>query len=296
MVDRRSRSGAGRKTCASLSGHAACRSGPGRLALNRGEELVERRAAAGARPASARRRSRSPIWRWVRPSSKRRRSASRSAVVELDGARRESAPRPRRTRDRWLGIVSENGWRLVLAVDGRGPVERDRGPGASRPPAPRAPCSTSRPESAGDLRDRRLAPVLGPEARRDRVDRGDLLLEAAGDPHRLGVVAEMVLERAEDERGRVAREADVAVGVEPVDGLDEALVGDLEQVVERLHAGAVATGERTWRAAGTARSAARAVRGSRVAREPLDQVAVASVAAGRLARVLGRPWSCRWWV
>ena len=53
-------------------------------------------------------------------------------------------------------------------------------------------------------------------------------------------VAEVALELAEDRRHRERREGDVAVGVEPVDGLDQGERGHLNQVLGGLGAADVA--------------------------------------------------------
>jgi hypothetical protein len=57
------------------------------------------------------------------------------------------------------------------------------------------------------------------------------------------VVAEVALDLAHDGRHGVAGERDAAVGVEAVDGLDEAEAGDLEDVVEGLFGPLVAGGK-----------------------------------------------------
>ena len=70
----------------------------------------------------------------------------------------------------------------------------------------------------------------------DVFDAQGEILEVAGDAERPRLVAEVALELAGDRRDRVARERHAAVGVEAVDGLDEAEARDLEDVVERLPA------------------------------------------------------------
>ena len=69
------------------------------------------------------------------------------------------------------------------------------------------------------------------------VGRADLhpqLLEPPRHPDRPALVAEVALDLADDRRGGVRRELDAALGVEPVDGLEQADRADLDQVLERL--------------------------------------------------------------
>ena len=69
------------------------------------------------------------------------------------------------------------------------------------------------------------------------------VLQPARDMQRPGLVAEVALELAEDGRHREAGELGAATGLEAVDRLDEPDAGDLDEVVERLLAVAVAAGE-----------------------------------------------------
>ena len=62
------------------------------------------------------------------------------------------------------------------------------------------------------------------------------LLEPARHPDRPALVAEVALDLADDRRRGVRRELHAALGVEPVDRLDQADGGDLDEVVERLAA------------------------------------------------------------
>ena len=85
----------------------------------------------------------------------------------------------------------------------------------------------------------RLARQLG-----DRpVDLEGELLEVARHADGPRPVAEVALELAEDRRDGVAREGDVALGVEAVDRLDQAERRDLDEVLQRLLGALVATRE-----------------------------------------------------
>ena len=75
------------------------------------------------------------------------------------------------------------------------------------------------------------------------VDLQRELLQVARHADRPRAVAEVALELAEDRRHGVARERDLARGVEAVDRLDQAERGDLDEVVERLVGALVAAGE-----------------------------------------------------
>ena len=64
-----------------------------------------------------------------------------------------------------------------------------------------------------------------------------------GHPHGPDAVAEVALQLAEDRRRGEGGEGDAALGVEAVDRVEQAEVGDLEQVVEGLAGAAVAQGQ-----------------------------------------------------
>ncbi len=65
-------------------------------------------------------------------------------------------------------------------------------------------------------------------------------MQAAGNTHGPDPVAEVALQLAEDRRRGEGGEGDAALGIEAVDGVEQAQVGDLEQVVEGLARAAVA--------------------------------------------------------
>ena len=67
--------------------------------------------------------------------------------------------------------------------------------------------------------------------------------------HGPAAVAEVPLQLAENRRRRVGGEPQAAVGIEAVDGLDEAEHGDLDQVVGRLAAVGEAVGQAVGQAA-----------------------------------------------
>ena len=68
------------------------------------------------------------------------------------------------------------------------------------------------------------------------------LLEPPRHPDRPALVAEVALDLADDRRGGVRRELDAALGLEPVDRLDQPDRADLDQVLEGLAAVAEAAG------------------------------------------------------
>nr|WP_255292614.1 hypothetical protein [Micromonospora sp. WMMA1996] len=67
-----------------------------------------------------------------------------------------------------------------------------------------------------------------------RVHQQVPLLQAAGDPDPPAVVPEVALQLAQDGRGGIARERHPAPRVVRVDRLDQAVAGNLDEVVERL--------------------------------------------------------------
>ena len=184
----------------------------------------------------------SPISACVRSSAKRRRRTSRSRGVmpaheAVDGGAVLGAANPRSSM----------------------PM---RHPGSRRCPhrRPTGACSDVGPVGAGGFE--RLEHVLPPaptfaRSRRpsaaaaarwssssDRpVDLQRELLQVARDAHRPRPVAEVALDLAEDGRHGVAREGDLALEVEALDGVDEAQAGDLEEVVEGLVGALVAARE-----------------------------------------------------
>ena len=132
------------------------------------------------------------------------------------------------------------------------PPSSSRGIGASRLASREAPAA-SRASVTSSTRHLRDAPAtsvtLGKRPRSwrsvlaDLLDARDRLLHAARDVDRPRAVAEVALELAEDGRHGVGGERDPAVGVVAVDGLHEAEVGDLAEVIERLARVAVLNGE-----------------------------------------------------
>lgn len=62
------------------------------------------------------------------------------------------------------------------------------------------------------------------------------VLSPSRDMHHPRLVAEVAADLAEDGRCREARELAAALGIEPVDRLDEPDRADLDQIVERLSA------------------------------------------------------------
>ncbi len=72
---------------------------------------------------------------------------------------------------------------------------------------------------------------------------GHAVVQAARHPHRPDSVAEVALELAEDRRRGKGGEGDAALGVEAIDRVEQAEVGDLEQIVEGLAGAAVAQGK-----------------------------------------------------
>jgi hypothetical protein len=88
----------------------------------------------------------------------------------------------------------------------------------------------------GDLADGgRPAQLLGENAD-DAAEAQVELLDPPGHPDRPPLVPEVALQLADDRRGGVGRELEAPVRVEPVDRLQQAQGGDLDQVVERLAA------------------------------------------------------------
>ena len=96
------------------------------------------------------------------------------------------------------------------------------------------------PEALGDLADRGRALQFFGQLGDRFVDFGHAVVEPAGHPHGPDPVAEVALQLAEDRRRGEGGEGDAALGVEAVDGVEQAQVGDLEQVVEGLAGAAVA--------------------------------------------------------
>src|SRR3954469_1681413 len=95
----------------------------------------------------------------------------------------------------------------------------------------------------GELLRRRRAAVARGELLDRAGQRQHALLVAAGHLHRPRVVAVVALELADDRRDRVRGELAAALGVEALDGAQQADARDLDEVVERLGAAAVAAGE-----------------------------------------------------
>jgi len=83
-------------------------------------------------------------------------------------------------------------------------------------------------DGARDVVHGGLMAAVAAELADDALDAQRELLEVARRPDGPRVVAEVALELAVDRRDGVARECDPAGGVEAVDGLDEAVAGDLE--------------------------------------------------------------------
>jgi hypothetical protein len=81
------------------------------------------------------------------------------------------------------------------------------------------------------------------QSRDGAVDLQRELVQVARNADRPRVVAEVAFDLAQDGRHRIARERDPALGVEPIDRLDESQAGDLEEVVEGLLSPLVAGGE-----------------------------------------------------
>src|SRR3954447_5908741 len=95
----------------------------------------------------------------------------------------------------------------------------------------------------GELLRRRRAAVARGELLDRARQREHALLVAAGYLHRPRVVAVVALELADDRRDRVRGELAAALRVEALDGAQQADARDLDEVVERLRAAAVAAGE-----------------------------------------------------
>jgi hypothetical protein len=95
-----------------------------------------------------------------------------------------------------------------------------------------------------ELGDRRRAS----EPRRQLVGRGRelerALLDPAGNVDRPAAVAEVALELTEHRRRGKTREGEAAVGIEALNRFEQADVGDLNEVVERLASRVVAAGDR----------------------------------------------------
>ena len=90
-----------------------------------------------------------------------------------------------------------------------------------------------RAELVGDLLLRRLAPVVLGEPLDDLVDPPLELLDATRGPHRPALVAEVALQLAADGRHGVREQVVAQARVEAVDGLGQAFVGHLAQVILR---------------------------------------------------------------
>ena len=102
--------------------------------------------------------------------------------------------------------------------------------------------STVQPIASASSRGRGGAAQLLGQLGGRRADLHAQLLQAARDPDGPALVAEVALDLADDRRGRVRRELDAAVGLEAVDGLDQADGAHLHEVLVRLAAVAEAPG------------------------------------------------------
>src|SRR5207253_6695476 len=92
------------------------------------------------------------------------------------------------------------------------------------------------PEALRQLVHRRLAPQLDLHLLVDAYHRRVQLLEAPRKTDRGAFVAEVALDLARHRQGGEGRELVSQVGVESLDGLDQAEVADLDDVVQRLAA------------------------------------------------------------
>ena len=99
-------------------------------------------------------------------------------------------------------------------------------------------------ETFGDLGGRRVTAELLRELGDRSVDAHRRLAEAARQAHGPDVIAKMPAQLAKDRRRRVGDKGPAPVGIESVDRLQQAEVGDLQQVVEGLAVGAIASRQR----------------------------------------------------
>ena len=136
--------------------------------------------------------------------------------------------------------LSDDRGRVVVGAVGC--VEGDRGVGVGRL-EPFEHLLLGQPEVGGELGDRGGAAVLLGQLAGGLGQQQLELLQPARDPDRPALVAEVPLDLADDRRGRVGRELDPALEVEPVDRLDQPDRRHLDQVVERLAAVAEPAGE-----------------------------------------------------
>jgi len=95
----------------------------------------------------------------------------------------------------------------------------------------------------GDLGDRRFAVETAGQVRDDDVDLPDPVIEASGQSHRRGAVAEVPLQFAGDGGGSEGDERDATCGVETIDRVDQSEARNLDQVVEGFRLAAVADGD-----------------------------------------------------
>ena len=180
-----------------------------------------------------------PICRWVRSSSKRRRSTSRSRGVSVRSswarvARSSARPKPCSV----LASVSPSVSPALVLAGARG-LQRH---GAVRAAGPQGLEHLLLGGRGGvrDLRHGGLAVQVAGQLGHLLVHAQRQLLQATGHAHRPRAVAEVAPDFAQDGRHGVAGERDVAAEVEAIDRLDEPQTGDLEEIVEGLPAPLVA--------------------------------------------------------
>ena len=177
--------------------------------------------------------------RWVRSSSKRRRSTSRSRGVIARSswasvARSSARPKPCSV----LATVSPSVSPASSSAGARGLSDIARY--APEACSASSTCSSVAAAALRDLRHGGLAVQVAGQLDDLLVHAQRQLLQAAGHAHRPRAVAEVAPDLAQDGRHGVAGERDVAAEVEAIDRLDEPQTGDLEEIVEGLPAALVA--------------------------------------------------------
>src|SRR3954471_3353280 len=246
----RSRTSPGVATCGSSGDAPTARS----VAIDRrrpGPRRLPRRAGPGARALE--RRAQDPRDLHLRDADVLADLALREVLDEAQVedavlARRERADAARHDvaaldeRDRRVLAADRLAERARLAVGAAGGVLEGRRPRRRGAVGGREHALEAEVGVVGELLRRRRAAVARGELLDRARQRQHALLVAAGHLHRPRLVAVVALELADDRRDRVRGELAAALGVEALDGAQQADARDLDEVVERLGAAAVAAG------------------------------------------------------